>query len=58
MFLWLTLKRIALLDCLVGIKMFEKLGRTNDWQLQETSSALEHSCVATELTEFCINITI
>ena len=28
MFLWLTLKRIAVLDFLVGIKMFEKRGKT------------------------------
>ena len=30
MFLWLSLKHIALLDWLVGIKMFEKRGKTND----------------------------
>ena len=30
MFLWLTLEHIALLDCLGGIKMFEKRGKTND----------------------------
>ena len=28
MFLWLTLKRIAVLDFSVGIKMFEKRGKT------------------------------
>ena len=49
MFLWLTLKNYALLDCLVDIKMFEKRGKTNDRQLQETSSALEHSCVALQI---------
>ena len=32
--------------------MFEKRGKTNDWQLQETSSALEHSCVALQITFF------
>ena len=50
MFLWLSLKHISVFDCVVGIKMFEKLGKTNDWQLQETSSALEHSCVALQIT--------
>ena len=30
MILWLTLKHIALLDCVVGNKMFEKRGKTND----------------------------
>ena len=52
MLLWLTLKHIALLDCLVGIKMFEKRGKTNDSQLQETSSALEHSCVSLQIAFF------
>ena len=52
MILCLTLKHIALLDCVVGNKMFEKRGKTNDWQLQETSSALEHSCIALQIALF------
>ena len=49
MFLWLTLKRIAVLDFLVGIR---NEGKQNDWQLQETSSALEQSCVALQIAFF------
>ena len=52
MFLWLCLKNFALLDWLVDIKMFEKRGKTNDWQLQEASSALEHSCVSLQIAFF------